>query len=152
MRHGLIAAALSGIMLASGTALSRQPTGRGGGRGNPIAPGELCPSGTRAIRPRLCRAPEFPAPSIVDYRPKSTLVTPVHLMPRARYPAIDFHGHPQGLLGSAEGITRLGASLDSLNVRMMVAADNMSGERLARAMSVINASPWASARSRKVSA
>ena len=48
----------------------------------------------------------------------------------AKYPAIDFHGHPQGLLDSRKGSATLGASLDSLNVRMMVSADNMSGDRL----------------------
>ena len=58
----------------------------------------------------------------------------------AKFPAIDFHGHPQGLLGSTESIAQLGRSLDSLNVRMMVVADNMSGERLQRAIAVIRAS------------
>jgi predicted TIM-barrel fold metal-dependent hydrolase len=81
------------------------------------------------------------APSILDYRPRSTLVTAAHPVPRAKFPAIDYHGHPQGLLTSAEGIARLGAALDSLNVRYMVAADNMSGERLQRAVAVIRASP-----------
>jgi predicted TIM-barrel fold metal-dependent hydrolase len=88
-------------------------------------------------------APETPAPSILDYRPRSTLVVPAHPVPRAKYPAIDFHGHPQALLGSADGLTRLGAALDSLNVRLMVAADNLSGERLQRAVAAIRASPQA---------
>lgn len=106
--------------------------GRGGGRGNAIAiqPGEQCPPGTTEIRPRSCLAPELPPPSILDYRPKSQLVAPVHMVPRAKYPAIDFHGHPQGLLGSQDGLTRLGNAMDSLNVRMMISADNMSGDRL----------------------
>lgn len=60
---------------------------------------------------------------------------------RAKYPAIDFHGHPQSLLGSAEGLATLGAALDSLNVRMMVSADNMSGDRLRQALSLVRASP-----------
>jgi predicted TIM-barrel fold metal-dependent hydrolase len=59
----------------------------------------------------------------------------------AKYPAIDFHGHPAGLLSSGEGLATLYNALDALNVRLMVAADNMSGERLQRAMTVINASP-----------
>ncbi|MBI1808564.1 MAG: amidohydrolase [Gemmatimonadetes bacterium] len=128
------------MLFAGNLALAQPPAGRGS-FGTPIGAGESCPPGTTEIRPRLCRAPEFPAPSILDYRPKSTLITTVHLVKRAKYPAIDFHGHPQGLLGSAASIAGLGAALDSLNVRMMVAADNMSGERLQRAMSVINASP-----------
>ena len=85
-------------------------------------------------------APEFPAPSILDYRPRSTLVTATHLVPRAKYPAIDFHGHPQGLLGSAEGLAQLGAALDSLNVRMMISADNSSGDRLKATIANIRAS------------
>ena len=45
-------------------------------------------------------------------------------------------------------LTTLVSWLDSLNVRMMVAADNMSGERLKNAMAVINASPKAKDRVR----
>ena len=68
-------------------------------------------------------------------------MTPVHLVRRAKYPAIDFHGHPQELVGSEEGLARLGAALDSLNVRMMIAADNYSGERLQRTVALIRSSP-----------
>jgi uncharacterized protein len=93
------------------------------------------------IRPDRCQAPEFPPPSIVDYRPKSTLVTPEHLVPKAKFPAIDYHGHPQGLLNSADGLNTLVAALDKLNVRVMVAADNMSGDRLTRTLEVIRSSP-----------
>jgi uncharacterized protein len=85
-------------------------------------------------------APELPAPSIVDYRPHSTLVVPVHMVKTAKYPAIDFHGHPQGLLSSAEGLATMGAALDSLNVRMMISADNSSGDRLKNALANIRAS------------
>ena len=92
--------------------------------------------------------PEAPAPSILDYRPKSTLVTPAHYIKTAKFPAIDYHGHPQGLLDSEEGVASLVSWLDSLNVRMMVAADNMSGERLRKAVAVINASPKAKDRVR----
>ncbi|MEI6739956.1 MAG: amidohydrolase family protein [Gemmatimonadaceae bacterium] len=119
------------------------PAGRMGGgfRGaTTIKPGESCPPGTTEIRPRSCMAPEGTAPSILDYRPKSTLVAPVHMTRTAKYPAIDFHGHPAGLLSNASGIAQLGAALDSLNVRMMIAADNMSGERLTSAMAVIQQS------------
>jgi predicted TIM-barrel fold metal-dependent hydrolase len=84
-------------------------------------------------------APETPAPSIVDYRPHSTLVTPAHLVKTAKYPAIDFHGHPQGLLNNAEGLATLGAALDSLNVRIMISADNQSGERLKTTLANIRA-------------
>src|SRR5689334_22918942 len=80
------------------------PGGRRGGRGNAvqIQPGQECPPGTTEVRPRLCQPPEFP-PSIVDYRPHSTLKTAEHLVPKAKFPAIDYHGHPGNLLNSAEG-------------------------------------------------
>lgn len=125
----------AGLMLATSAQAQR-----GGGRGTPIAAGAECPPGMTEIRPRSCMAPEFPPPSILDYRPKSTLVTTTHLVPRAKYPAIDFHGHPQGLLTSADGIARLGAALDSLNVRVMISADNSSGDRLKTVLANVRAS------------
>jgi predicted TIM-barrel fold metal-dependent hydrolase len=135
---------LAGLIAILATAAA-QPPGRGpggpGSRGTPIKDGESCPAGMTEVRPRMCQAPELPAPSIVDYRPRSTLVTPAHLVPRAKYPAIDYHGHPQGLLSSAEGLAELGAAMDSLNLRVMVSADNTSGERLQRTLALVNASP-----------
>ncbi len=130
-----------GSVLMASQPVTAQPGGRGGGRGTTtMQAGEACPDGMTEIRPRTCMAPQIPAPSIVDYRPKSTTVSTAHMVRTAKYPAIDFHGHPSGSLGTAEGLARLGASLDSLNVRMMVAADNMSGERLQSTMAAIRAS------------
>jgi predicted TIM-barrel fold metal-dependent hydrolase len=137
MRRSLLFAGLSTALVVGGP-LAAQRGGRGGGRGTPIQPGESCPPGTTEIRPRSCMAPENPAPSILDYRPQSTLVTPVHLVPKAKYPAIDFHGHPQGLL-TPDGLVTLGNALDSLNVRIMLSADNMSGDRLKTALANIKA-------------
>ena len=142
------AAFLSSPLAAQQTQQQPSNRGPGGARGTQIQPGEQCPPGMTEIRPRNCLAPESPAPSILDYRPKSTLVTPVHLVKTAKFPAIDYHGHPQDLLSSPEGVATLVAWLDSLNVRMMVAADNMSGERLQKAMAIINASPKAKDRVR----
>ena len=39
-------------------------------------------------RPGADRKPEFPPPSIIDYKPRSTLVVPQHPVPRAKYPVI----------------------------------------------------------------
>jgi hypothetical protein len=111
--------ALVGFALAVATRapLAAQGAGgRGGGRGMPIPAGESCPPGTTEIRPRSCMAPDGTPPNILDYRPKSTLIVPAHLVPTAKYPAIDFHGHPGNLIASAEGLASLKASLDSLNV------------------------------------
>lgn len=93
------------------------------------------------IRPQSCRAPEFPPPSIVDYRPKSTLITTEHKVPKAKFPAIDFHGHVSQRLGSRESLEELGRTLDSIGVGMVIAADNVSGDRLVRTMQVIQSSP-----------
>jgi uncharacterized protein len=143
MRRKSVIIAASAALIATGTLVAQQPSNRGpgGARGTQIQPGESCPPGTTEIRPRNCLGPEAPAPTILDYRPKSTLVTPAHMVKTAKFPAIDYHGHPQGLLSSEENAANLVAWLDTLNVRLMVAADNMSGERLQRAMAVINASP-----------
>ncbi|MEO8621773.1 MAG: amidohydrolase family protein [bacterium] len=123
------------VFLASQAAIAQR-----GGRGTPIPAGETCPPGTTEIRPRTCMAPDAPAPSILDYRPRSTLVTPTHMVKMAKYPAIDFHGHPQGLLGTSDALASLGASLDSLNVRMMISADNMSGDRLKNTIASVRGS------------
>jgi predicted TIM-barrel fold metal-dependent hydrolase len=104
-------------------------------------PGEACPPGTTEVRPGTCRAPQLPVPSIVDYRPRSTLVTPAHEVRRAKYPVIDFHGHPEDRLSSGDALAAMVRSLDSINVRLMLAADNMSGERLSRAVAVVRESP-----------
>ncbi|HEY4130404.1 MAG TPA: amidohydrolase family protein [Gemmatimonadaceae bacterium] len=139
-------AALSALILVSllpsaGVAQGNRGGGGGrGGRATSIAPGEQCPPGTTEIRPRSCMAPDAPPPSILDYRPHSTLVTASHMVKTAKYPAIDFHGHPQSLINSAEGLATLGAALDSLNVRIMVSADNLSGDRLKNALGAIRAS------------
>ncbi len=142
MRIAVVLATLS-VVLATGPRAAAQSTGGGPGRmrGTPIQPGESCPAGTTEIRPRNCMAPELPVPSIVDYRPRSTLVTPAHPVKTAKYPAIDFHGHPRGLISSADGLATLGAALDSLNVRLMVSADNLSGDRLRQTLAAISASP-----------
>ena len=134
MRRSIFLAAAYVVSIASASSAQRS-------RGTPIQSGEHCPPGSTEIRPRTCMAPESPAPSIVDYHPRSTLITAAHMVKAAKYPAIDFHGHPQSLLGSAEGLASLSANLDSLNVRMMVAADNMSGARLQNAVATIRSSP-----------
>ena len=107
----------------------------------PSAPTDPCPPGTTEVRPGRCSAPTLPPPTILDYRPRSTLVVPEHPVPRAKFPAIDFHGHPRGFAASRDGIESLGAALDSINVRVIVAANNLSGESLAQTVAAIRASP-----------
>jgi predicted TIM-barrel fold metal-dependent hydrolase len=134
-RRALIGAL--GVVLVA-LPVSAQP---GGERGTPIAAGEACPPGMTETRPGNCQKPEVPAPNILDYRPRSTLVAPAHAIQKAKYPVIDFHGHPRGLLGSPEDLTKLGVSLDSINVRLMVAANNISGDELKRVVATVRETP-----------
>jgi len=110
---------------------------RGGTR---IEPGQSCPPGTTEVRPGSCQAPAEPPPSILDYRPRSTLVTTEHKVPRAKFPAIDVHGHPGGLT-TPEAINRIVSVMDSLNLGVMLVAENVSGERLTRTLESLKASP-----------
>jgi len=123
---------LTGVGIAIG-AQGRRP-------GTSIKPGEECPPGTTETRPNTCQAPEFPAPSILDYRPRTTLVTAETLVPRAKFPVIDIHGHPPGI-NTAEGLAGMVEEMDNLNLRVMTSASNTSGERLTQLLDVINASP-----------
>ena len=131
-----LAVVVAGSLLLA-TPISAQP----GGGGTPIKPGEECPPGMTEVRPERCQAPQIPPPNILDYRPRSTLVVPAHPVKKAKYPAIDFHGHPQGNVGSPEALVNLGNILDSINVRLMVVANNVSGENLKRTVATVNATP-----------
>jgi uncharacterized protein len=125
-----------------GLALVSSASAQGpGSQGTPIKEGEQCPPGMTEIRPRRCMAPQLPAPSIVDYRPRSTLVVPAHPVPRAKFPAIDYHGHITGLLLTPNGPDSVLKSLDQLNIRVIVATDGVTGERLQNVMKLINGNP-----------
>ena len=142
VRPVLVAVAVACVTIGA----QQGPGGRQGARGGrsgaiDIQAGQECPPGTTEIRPRSCLAPELPPPSIVDYRPKSTLVVPQHLVAKAKFPTVDFHGHPESRLGSAQTLADLVAALDTLNVRVMVSADNLSGAPLQRVIGLIQGSP-----------
>jgi len=95
---------------------------RGAQRGDARPPvGGQCPQGTTEVRPGRCQAPEFPAPSILDYRPRSTLVTAEHVVPKARYPFVDIHSHTGP---TASTIDQLISEMDAMNLRVLV---NLSG-------------------------
>ena len=125
------------FLLTSSVAQAQGP----GAGDTPIKTGESCPPGMTEIRPRNCRAPTFAPPSIVDYRPHSTLVTEAHPVRKAKFPAIDYHGHPGGdLLNTPAGLEQLGDALDGINVRIIVAANNVSGENLKKQVASVKAS------------
>src|SRR5262249_36149219 len=108
-----------------------------GARQQPAA--HECPPGQTETRPGNCQAPSQPPPSIVDYRPRSTLVTAAHPVPKAKFPAIDIHGHPPSLSSNAGSIV---SSLDALNVRVMVSANNTSGDNLQRTLTALAGTPY----------
>ena len=132
---------LSFLILAALAAAFAAGQGQGARNRTTITPGEECPPGTTETRPGTCQAPELPPPSILDYRPRSTLVTGQHLVPKAKYPAIDVHGHPPSLT-SPDTIKRVVDAMDSLNLGVMVAANDLSGDRLVETVAAINASPY----------
>jgi predicted TIM-barrel fold metal-dependent hydrolase len=90
-------------------------------------------------RPGTGREPEFPPPTILEYKPRSTLVVPAHPVPRAKFPVIDIHGHPPRL-DSPEAIETVVKALDQLNVQVMVNASGTSGERLTAQLEAVKAS------------
>ena len=99
--------------------------------------------GTPGARPGSGREPEFPIPDIREYKPESTLVVPQHPVPKAKFPVIDFHGHPPQLT-SPEALASVVKALDDLNVqRMVVNNPQLRGDLLKQWIGVANASPYA---------
>ena len=104
---------------------ARQPEqgrgrGPGGGRrpqGTPIEEGQECPPGTTEFRHLRCAAPVQPPPTIVDYRPRSTVVAEEHLVPRAKFPVVDVHTH--GTASYVNNPDRI-KEMDALNLRVLV--------------------------------
>src|SRR5688500_11335232 len=123
------------LTMAAGATLR----GQGPRGGTPVDASGECPAGMTETRPGSCQAPSQPPPSIVDYRPKSTLVTAEHLVPKAKFTVVDVHGHT-GNLTTPENIARVVTAMDSLNIKVMVVADNLSGDRLTRTLAALAAS------------
>ncbi len=128
------------LALLATLALTAALAAQGMRSGTQIAPGQECPPGTTETRPGNCQAPTEPPPSILDYRPRSTLVTAEHKVPKAKFPAIDVHGHP-GNLTTPDAINRVIGIMDSLNLKVMLVAENLSGARLTNTLAALNASP-----------
>ena len=80
----------------------------------------------------------IPAPTITEYKPRSTLVVPEHKVPRAKFPVVDIHGHP-GRLTSAEAIRSVVSAMDRLNLRVMVQANPSSGDGLKQQIDAVKA-------------
>jgi predicted TIM-barrel fold metal-dependent hydrolase len=97
--------------------------------------------GALGSRPGAERKPEFPPPSIVDYKPDSTLVVPQHPVPRAKYPVIDIHSHQPAPI-QLQQLETVVKSMDPLNLQVLVNASGASGDRLVQSVAAIKNSPF----------
>jgi len=93
--------------------------GRGGGRTGwvTIKEGEECPPGMTEARHLQCAPTAAPPPSIVDYRPRSTVVATTTLVPKAKFPVVDVHTH--GTSSYVNMPDRI-KEMDALNLRVLV--------------------------------
>jgi predicted TIM-barrel fold metal-dependent hydrolase len=141
MRRAAFASLLA-IVLGLVVAAPQGQAGQGGGRGRGVAvqPGQECPPGTTLVRVGTCQAPEFPPPSIVDYRPSSSLVVEQHPVPKAKFPVVDIHSHTGP---TPETIASLIEQMDALNIRVLNNLSGGSGDALRQRMAYIRSTPHA---------
>src|SRR5687767_15729701 len=93
-----------GVVLVAQQGPARQGGAPDRGRGTTIQAGQECPPGTTLDRVNTFQAPEFPPPTIVDYRPQYKPVVEQHPVPNAKFPVVDIHSHTGP---TAETIDRL---------------------------------------------
>src|SRR5687768_11893900 len=109
------------------------------GQGVPTQPNGECPPGHTLVRVGRCQAPEVAPPSILDYRPKSTLVVEEHAVPKARYPVVDIHSHQNA---TPAVMAELIKEMDALNLRVLNNLSGGSGAELKAKVDAIRASPY----------
>jgi uncharacterized protein len=92
----------------------------------------------RSLRPRPGdgRAPEFPPPTILDYKPRNTLVVPVHPVPRAKFPVIDIHSHQPTPIAAAD-LDTVVRGMEQNNLRILVNLSGGSGDRLKQGLAAV---------------
>jgi predicted TIM-barrel fold metal-dependent hydrolase len=140
MRAQKIAIFLCLTALVAGGAMFAQ--GGRGGRGSwvSIKDGEECPPGTTEARHLQCAAPASAPPSILDYRPRSTVVARQHLVPKAKFPVVDVHTHDTS---RADGMAQRVKEMDALNLRVLVDLSGGSDPaRIKQTVAAINAGPY----------
>src|SRR5689334_21066012 len=137
MNRSLLVAGVAGAALTIGFAagqtnapqtawshlLRRVEAAQSQGRGGALGPGQIRP------RPAEGREPEFPPPNIREYKPRSTLVVPEHLVPRAKFPVIDIHSHHPTPI-SSEQYEKVVKAMDQLNIRLLVNLIGSWGDNL----------------------
>ncbi|MGE0461234.1 MAG: amidohydrolase family protein [Vicinamibacterales bacterium] len=122
MRRAVMTVAALAAVVVGGTLLAQQ--GPGVQRG----------------RPGAGRTPEFPPPSIIDYKPRSTLKVAEHPVPKAKFPVIDIHSHQPTPI-TAEQFDRVVAGMDANNLRVLVNLSGGTGDRLRQGLDAIAKSP-----------
>jgi predicted TIM-barrel fold metal-dependent hydrolase len=92
-------------------------------------------------RPGEGRTPEWPPPTILEYKPKSRLIVPEHPTPRAKFPVIDIHSHQPAPI-SPERFKEVVAAMDKLNLRTLINLSGGSGDQLKQSIAAIKNSPY----------
>jgi predicted TIM-barrel fold metal-dependent hydrolase len=125
----LTTAALAGAgFLLAAQAPSPEPAGQGR------------PAGVRG-RPGDGRSPEFPEPTITQYKPRTTLKSAQHPVPRAKFPVIDIHSHQPTPMSEAQ-FARVVEGMDANTLRLLVNASGASGDRLVRSIDALKGSKF----------
>jgi predicted TIM-barrel fold metal-dependent hydrolase len=138
-------AAVGALVAQGGGQAGQGGRGQGGGRGGgragwvQIKDGEECPPGTTEARHLSCAPPASPAPSILDYRPRSTVVAAAHLVPKAKFPVVDVHSHTTA---TAQNMPKLIEEMDALNLRVLVNLSGGGAASVKQKVDAIGASPY----------
>src|SRR6266704_4250509 len=74
-------------------------------------------------------------PTIDEYQPKSTLVTPEHPNERAKYPFVDIHSHHWS--PTSEHVDQVVKEMNTINLRAMVNLSGGTGEELKKTLAVM---------------
>jgi predicted TIM-barrel fold metal-dependent hydrolase len=135
-RSQLVSAVFVAVALAGAAVVAQR--GQQPDRRVRVESGKPCPQGMTEVRRDQCQPPEMTPPSIVDYRPKSTVVADEHLVPKAKFPFVDIHNHQTV---SAANIDQLIKEMDAMNLRVMVNLSGGSGDRLKQNVEFIRSSP-----------
>ena len=129
------------ITLVAASALSlgqrggQERTGLRAEQAGPAGPGQVRP------RPAQGREPELNPPTIREYKPKSTLVTPQHPVPRAKFPVIAIHSHQPTPISPGE-LERVVKGMEANNLQILVNLSGGWGTRLHQGVEAIKASKY----------
>jgi len=96
--------------------------------------------GVQRGRPGEGRAPEFPPPTIVDYKPRTTLKVAEHKVPKAKFPVVDIHSHQPTPI-TPEQFDKVVQGMDANNLRVLINLSGGYGDRLRQGLDAIAKSP-----------